>query len=163
VSAWDSFFTAEVGASAALAGLLFVGISINIAKILAIPSLPDVALRALSLLFAILLVASVLLIPGLGSTTLGGILIAFGATLTAVVVGISLRGFHRTEPNYRLRRSLEFGFVSLIALAAGLYPVAGVVTLLGGSQGNYLLAAAFLLSFTIAITDSWVLLIEINR
>jgi hypothetical protein len=37
---WDNFFVAEVGAAAALSGLLFVAVSINLTRILAIPHLP---------------------------------------------------------------------------------------------------------------------------
>ena len=33
MSAWESFFVAEVGASAVLVGLVFVGLSINLDKI----------------------------------------------------------------------------------------------------------------------------------
>lgn len=38
--AWQVFFAAQVGASAALLGLLFVGASLNLDKILAGPLLP---------------------------------------------------------------------------------------------------------------------------
>jgi hypothetical protein len=34
VSEWGNFFIAQVGASAALAGLIFVGVSINLERIL---------------------------------------------------------------------------------------------------------------------------------
>ena len=37
---WGEFYVGEVGAAAALAGLLFVAISINIEKILAVATLP---------------------------------------------------------------------------------------------------------------------------
>src|ERR1039457_5121174 len=40
VSAWGSFLAAEVGAGAALTGLLFVAVSINLARILSFPKLP---------------------------------------------------------------------------------------------------------------------------
>ncbi len=43
---WANFFVAEVGASAALTGLVVVAISINLAKILSYPSLPDRAAEA---------------------------------------------------------------------------------------------------------------------
>jgi modulator of FtsH protease len=32
MSGWDNFFLAEAGASAALTGLIFVGVSINLTK-----------------------------------------------------------------------------------------------------------------------------------
>ncbi len=34
MTGWENFFIAELGASAALAGLVFVGLSINLTKIL---------------------------------------------------------------------------------------------------------------------------------
>jgi hypothetical protein len=160
MSAWDSFFMAEVGASAALAGLLFVGISINNAKILRTSALPDLALRGLALLFAILLVSSVLLLPGIGTPTLGVVLIVVGGGLSAVIDAIGIRGFRHLEAQYRPGQVF---WVGLSGLATGLYPIAGALALLGVSGENYLLAAGFLTSFSIAITDSWVLLIEINR
>ena len=43
---WVNFFFAEVGASAALTGLVFVGVSINLKRILSLPKLPNRALEA---------------------------------------------------------------------------------------------------------------------
>ena len=47
---WENFNIAEVGASAALLGLLFVGVSINLARIISLPGLPNRALLALIIL-----------------------------------------------------------------------------------------------------------------
>ncbi len=47
MSGWENFLVAQVGASAALAGLVFVGVSINLARILSSGSLPEYALEAL--------------------------------------------------------------------------------------------------------------------
>jgi hypothetical protein len=47
MSGWENFFIAEVGASAALTGLIFVGVSINLARILSFPKLPNRALQPL--------------------------------------------------------------------------------------------------------------------
>lgn len=38
---WQGFFAAVLGASAALSGLLLVGVSINLSKILSVARLPD--------------------------------------------------------------------------------------------------------------------------
>ena len=43
---WENFLLAQVGASAALAGLIFVGGSINLTKILSLPALPARAFEA---------------------------------------------------------------------------------------------------------------------
>ena len=55
---WENFFIAEVGASAALLGLIFVGVSINLTRIISIPGLPNRALLALIILLTILVVCS---------------------------------------------------------------------------------------------------------
>lgn len=40
LAAWQPFFAAQLGAGAALLGLLFVGLSLNLSRILANPPLP---------------------------------------------------------------------------------------------------------------------------
>jgi hypothetical protein len=53
LEAWQPFFAAELGAAAALGGLLFVSLSLNLTKILSYPALPVRALIALVLLLAL--------------------------------------------------------------------------------------------------------------
>ena len=48
MSGWDNFLLAQVGASAALAGLVFVGVSINLTRILSTGSLPVFAKNSLN-------------------------------------------------------------------------------------------------------------------
>ncbi len=157
---WGSFFTAEAGASAALAGLLFVGISLNLAKIVAAAGLPNRALQALTLLFGILLVASLALVPG-QSVGLVGLELAFlGAAIVGVALTISLRSLAHTDAAYR---RWHLGETTVVGVATALYPIAGVLMLLRGAVGLYLVVPAFLVSFVIALLDTWVLLVEINR
>ncbi|HEX4025820.1 MAG TPA: hypothetical protein VHX52_14125 [Steroidobacteraceae bacterium] len=61
---WDDFLVAEVGASAALAGLLFVAVSINLSSILKYPHLPTRAIEALTTLLCVLVICSWALVPG---------------------------------------------------------------------------------------------------
>lgn len=44
-SEWSELFVASAGASAALAGLVFVAVSINVERILEFPGLPERALE----------------------------------------------------------------------------------------------------------------------
>ncbi|HYB02575.1 MAG TPA: hypothetical protein VED37_20280 [Ktedonobacteraceae bacterium] len=71
MNGWENFFIAEVGASAALLGLIFVGVSINLTRILSISGLPNRALLALIILLTILVISSLLLVPEQISTLKG--------------------------------------------------------------------------------------------
>jgi len=60
---WTNFLSAEAGASAALAGLIFVAVSINIKKIIEYKGVPGRAAEALSLLIGVLLISTFGLAP----------------------------------------------------------------------------------------------------
>ncbi len=98
MESWQNFFLGELGASAALAGLLFVSLSVNQARILALPSLPERGIQALMALFLVLFVSSVMLIPGQAPFVAGlEILVLSGGH----IVGISLlqvTEFRRIDP-----------------------------------------------------------------
>ena len=76
---WENFFVAEVGAAAALAGLLFVAVSINLSKVLAHPQLPGRAGESLFILMGVLATATLGLVPGQTSAALGGEILGVGA------------------------------------------------------------------------------------
>src|ERR1700749_662034 len=60
---WTDFYVAEVGAAAALAGLLVVAISINLERILKYQFLPGRAAQTLVIVSAALVVGSLALMP----------------------------------------------------------------------------------------------------
>jgi hypothetical protein len=160
VPGWDDFFEAQVGASAALTGLLFVGISLNMAKIVAIVSLPDRALKALCLLVTILVVSTLFLVPGQPASWLAAEVLITALGGGGAVVALAVKVRLRTDPKFRRSAALE---VATVAGIAALYVAAGALLLLGVSGGTYLVVPAIILSFLMAVLDSWVLLVEINR
>ena len=89
---WHEFFVAAVGASAALLGLLFVTISINLEQILKHRHLPGRAAGTLGTLLSVLVVCSFGLAPGQSNRTLGVEILATGA-----VVATQPSGFRRAS------------------------------------------------------------------
>ena len=63
VGAWSEFGVAVLGGAAALAGLLFVAVSLNIEEVLRYSNVPARSAAALGLLVSILLTAAFLVTP----------------------------------------------------------------------------------------------------
>jgi hypothetical protein len=157
---WDNFFVAQLGASAALTGLLFVGISINMTKIIAFPSLLTRALKALSLLVLILVVASLMLVPGQPPLVGGVEMLVTALGGGALISGLSVRIRLTTDAQFRATSDVEI--VTVVAIAA-LYIAAGYGLTESDPWGSFLLVPAIVVSFLVAILDSWILLVEVNR
>lgn len=158
---WSEFFVAIAGAAAALAGLIFVGVSINLTRILSFARLPDRALQAIILMLTVLVVSVLCLVPAQPDLFLGLELLAVGIIAWAGVFRLDLRILSKTDQKYRN----EFFQSMLLTEAAVLpYVVAGAVVLADGSGvGLYWVVPAVIASFTKAVFDAWVLLVEINR
>ena len=89
--AWGDFFVASTGATAALAGLLFVGMSVNLTRIITGPGLPGPAAETLIVLGGALAVSLVGLAPGLDRRVLGLIILAVAAGAWAAVIRLQWR------------------------------------------------------------------------
>jgi hypothetical protein len=160
VGEWESFFVAEAGASAALAGLVFVGVSINLDKVLHWPGLIGRAAEALVVLLTVLIVSSLLLVPDQPRTLIGLELLVVGLIDWAVVVAIQFSARRTWAPQH------PRVFVSRIVLgqlATLPFALAGGAVLLWDAEGLYLLVPGVIASFVVAFADAWSLLIEINR
>jgi len=156
---WHDLFVASAGAAAALTGLIFVAVSINLGRILADRRLPIRAAETLSILLGLLLLSVFVLVPGQGRVVLGVEIGGLG-----VLLGTALL-------TKRLQVSREPGepriwtVVPLIVVLTATVPmaVAGISMLAGAGGGLYWLVPELLLAFAGSIANAWILLVEIQR
>ena len=158
---WTDLFVAVAGASAALAGLLFVAVSINVERILKYEGLPERGIEALAMLLVPLIVSIAGLLPGQSHVALGLELLAIGGALVGVMLRLPVA--HRlpegieTPPRYAVNRQVVRLSGTVLLLIGGLgelFAVAG---------GLYWVAAAIVLLILGAVVNAWVLLVEILR
>lgn len=156
---WSEFNVAMLGATAALAGLLIVAMSVNIGEILKTPSLPGRAAAALAALMAAIVVTALGLVPDVSVIVYG-----LGALLATVLAA----AFEFRATRLILMEGGEHG-PPVAKASAGWLPVAlfvaGTVAVLAGSPASGLgfLAAAIILAIASAILHAWIVLVEVLR
>jgi hypothetical protein len=158
-SEWTDFFVAGAGASAALAGLVFVAVSINVDRILRFQGLPERALATVMLLLSVVLVSLIGLIPGQSRPAMAGELLGVGLVFAVVILGLTRRSMASRDR----QRVHTFGHWLLVGL--GTVPVVlGAVGLFAEAGGGlYWVAAGMVLATTGGVGNAWVLLVEILR
>ena len=157
---WEGLFLAQAGASAALAGLLFVAISINLERIVQGAGLSGRAGEAMVLLVAVLVVSTLALVPGQPPSVLGAELLGAGLVAWSILVVIHLRAVRgRVGPS----AGVLAGRIVMAQVAVLPLLVAGVSLLLRAGGGLYWLVPGVVLCLVVAVLDAWVLLIEILR
>ncbi len=159
-TAWMTFFSAQIGASAGLAGLIFVAVSINLKRIVELPHLVARSAKALFTLIGVLLTSIVCLVPGQPLRVLAGELLGLGFALW-IATSLAERGTVRGNTYINGRQRVSYLIVTQLSLVP--YPIAGVSLLAGSGGGLYWLVVAISLSYLAALLDAWVLLIEIQR
>jgi len=160
-SAWAPAFTAIAGSSAALTGLLFVAISINLSQILKVPLLVPRAMEVLVLLTAVLVLSTLLLMPGMTATGLGVEVLSIALTAEGLVTVIQVRSAHGLTDVVT-----PGGFAVLVLGGQGgliLLLVGGVSLLAQGGGGLYWVVPGMAFAMVSAIIGAWVLLVEILR
>jgi len=157
---WHDFYVAAMGAAAALTGLIFVGVSINITKILSLPKLPDRALLSLTLLLNILVVSALMLIPAQPCLAMAveNLVVAIGVYFFVTRMDRSIYKNTGLEYKRQYRISMFYNQLSLLP-----YIAAAIMLFIGKDIGLYVLAPGIILSFIKSVVDAWVLLVEINR
>jgi len=159
VAPWHDLFVAEAGAAAALAGLLFVAVSINLKQILAFPVLPSRAASVLATLVVALVVSTFALVPGQHRAVLGAEFILAAGPAWLVLLGARLRR-GRSDHQSPIEYGIELG---LMQLAIVPFVIAGVSLIAGAGGGLYWAVPGLVFVFVAAADNAWVLLVEIVR
>jgi hypothetical protein len=157
---WSAFFSAEVGASAALAGLIFVAVSINLASIIKRANLVSRSAEALFILTGVLLISTLCLAPAQTPGKLGWKLAVVGAAIWAAATLSQLRSARKNPYVRRWMKLFHFLLTQCAVLPA---VVCGVSMIAGRGGGLYWLLDGVVFSLIASLFDAWVLLIEIQR
>jgi hypothetical protein len=160
IEQWANYFVATAGGAAALAGLIFVSVSLNLKKILSLKQLPGRALESLLLLINILITGSFCLVPGSTPLWLGVAVEAcssFVWILNTRMDIMMLLGVGKDHRHHYLQNLVFTQAATLPFLTGGIFLINGTFS------GLYWLVAGITLSFIKALLDAWVLLVEINR
>ena len=157
---WSAFLQTAASASAALIGLLFVAISINLRDIVEDQRLVARSGKALLSLIGALFASLLCLAPQPPTRLLAAELMVLGLVLWAIVLYL-LRSSIRETPYIS-----AFHRVWHIALAYGStlpFLFAGLSIWRHRGGGLYWMLAGFLFALFAPLADAWVLLIEIQR
>jgi hypothetical protein len=157
---WPSFFATQAEVGAALTGLVFVALSINLKHILSFPGLAGRAGEALLLLLLPVLVGLAGVLPQADIKAFGAELLALGlvdlTAVTLIVVSGRAAAAPRPRREYRSR---------VVTAEAAVLPtvIAGVLLLTGHPGGLWWQAVGTGLCIAAGVVDAWVLLVEILR
>src|ERR1700689_3811629 len=113
---WKDFFVAITGASAALTGLIFVGISINLARILSLPSLPRRASETLILLTTLLIASVLCLIPKHPVVLIGIEFLSIGIVLWVITLMLDIGMLRQTTADNKKHFKLNILLTQLSVL-----------------------------------------------
>jgi hypothetical protein len=166
MEAWHDFFVAQVGATAALTGLVFVALSVNVAPILKYPWLPPRAAQTVIVLMGATVESCLQLLPlpsiRWTAAILGLIAIIVYASSLRLAISAERQWREHPDPNagswlIRLASEVTTQVTTLPCV------IGAIVGYTGGPGFEYWIAAGIMLSLIFGLYNSWVLLVEILR
>lgn len=157
---WNDFNVAMVGATAALAGLLIVAMSVNISTIMSSPTLPARAAASIAALVLAIAAGALGLMPG-NSVAAYGVEVFVAGLIAGAFQVHAILVIARQERTTEANRIAQ-GAVGVLPVLAFL---AGAVLILAGVTGAGLIAVGVgsVLAIIAAILLAWVVLVELLR
>jgi hypothetical protein len=157
---WSEFNVAMVGATAALAGLLIVAMSVNIATIMSSMTLPPRAAASIATLVLAIVACALALVPG-QPVWVYGVELLVVTVVAAVFQAHAIRVIGREAGPSPIERTLKAS-IGVLPVAAFLI---GSVLMITGADAPGLIAAAIgsVLAIVTAIVMAWVVLVEVLR
>jgi hypothetical protein len=160
IAGWSDFLVAAAGATGALAGLVFVAISINLARIIERPGVAGRAAETLILLSGTLAGSLAALMPHLTEKELGCVLLSISGPTWLLPNLIVLLSVKRKTHYHPIDSALRAFLLQVAALPAVLTGLSFLGVLPGGLTW---FGVGAILSILVAMFNAWVLLIEILR
>lgn len=156
---WKDFNVGMAGATAALAGLVIVAASVNIAAIVKSRSLTARLGSGIVLLVLALVVCALGLMPGITEAWFGALMLLVALAALSMQIGVAHAIVKDPDPNVRVRGwKASIGFVPL-----AFYLAAAGLALAGIPAALYFAAAGAVTAIVVSLTFSWVALVEILR
>lgn len=156
---WKDLFVAAAGASAALAGLVFVAVSINLESIIKGNGLPERSLVTLMLLLGVLIVSLFGLVPNQDLEKLGLELLVMSLVWNGAITYFAIKSLPGGDTPVAWYVS-RLGPPLLGTLP---YLVGSVLLITGDAAGLGWIFAGMIGAILAAVANAWVLLVEILR
>lgn len=157
VSAWHDLFVMAGGATAALAGLIFVAVSLNQEHIMSNRAFPSIAGNTLAMLVGSLILSVFVLTPDQPMTHLGVESLVLGACVFVFVMTSIFLTSRAAGLAWRLLR-FTIGAIATLPLVVG-----GAMLTSHNGSGMYLLMTQIICSVIVSVYWGWILLVEVRR
>jgi len=156
---WREFNVAMIGATAALAGLVIVAASVNIADIVKTVSLTARLAAGITGLVLALTGSAIALVPGMTGPRYGWAMVVAALIAAVFPAQAARRVLENRDPANRMRPVKAIvGFIAPVA-----YLVGGALLIAGTDAGLVWFAFGSVLAIIAALLISWVVLVEVLR
>ena len=159
LDAWSEFHVAMVGATAALAGLVIVASSVNIAEIIKSTTITSRLGAGIAGLALAIVVGGISLVPDISALWYGVVVLVSTAGAGAFAVHAVLVIMRDSDP--RVQAPVLKSVLAVLPVAA--YAAAGVAAFVDPETALVLAAVGCIIAIVAAIVVSWVALVEVLR